>query len=117
MKNYAVFSGRARRTEYWMFVLFNILVTFAILILEGVMYAAFSSGTMGLLYVLYGLATFVPSLAVAVRRLHDTGKSGWFLLIALIPFVGGIVLLVFLCTDSEPGMNKYGPSPKELAVY
>lgn len=67
------------------------------------------------LILIYSLATIIPSLAVCIRRLHDTGKSGWSLLFVLIPFIGSIILLIFLITDSQPGENKWGPNPKELA--
>jgi len=108
LKNYAEFSGRARRKEYWMFVLFNCIFAL-VLSLIGLL-------TFGMLYILsilYGVAVFVPALAVAVRRLHDIGKSGWYYLIILIPVAGPIWFLVLMCTDSQPGDNKYGPNPKE----
>jgi len=69
-----------------------------------------------ILYLVLLIGTIVPDLAVGVRRLHDTSRSGWWLLIALVPFVGGIILLVFMCLDSTPGPNDYGPSPKELSA-
>ncbi|MGJ8549860.1 DUF805 domain-containing protein [Winogradskyella wichelsiae] len=112
-ENYANFTGRARREEYWMFVLFNMIFAFAI---------AFVSIGLGLmtelpllssLYFIYVLGIIVPSLAVTVRRLHDTGKSGWFFFVALIPVVGGIWLLVLLITEGDKGTNAYGPDPKE----
>ena len=105
LKKYAVFSGRARRKEYWMFVLFNFIFALAAFLLGLI--------TFGLLYVVYIVAVFVPSLAVSVRRLHDIGKSGWYYLIVLIPIVGPIWLLVLMCRDSQPGNNEYGPNPKE----
>jgi len=108
LKKYAVFSGRAGRTEYWMFVLFNFIFSLAASLI-GIL-------TFGILYVvsiLYGLAVFVPSLAVGVRRLHDVGKSGWYLLIILIPIAGPIWFLVLMCIDSQPGDNQYGPNPKK----
>jgi uncharacterized membrane protein YhaH (DUF805 family) len=115
-KKYADFSGRSRRKEYWMFTLINTVLCIAV---EIVAFATFTStktsviGTLifGLLCA-YSLALIVPSLAVTVRRLHDTGKSGWMWLIGLIPLVGGIILLVWLATDSQPGANQYGPNPK-----
>jgi len=112
LRNYAVFSGRATRTEYWMFVLFNfIFALVASLIDLGIGLLTFGFG-LGLLNILYSLAVLVPGLAVSVRRLHDVGKSGWYLLINLIPIGGPIWFLVLLCTDSQPGDNKYGPYPK-----
>jgi uncharacterized membrane protein YhaH (DUF805 family) len=104
--NYANFGGRARRKEYWMFVLFNMLFVFAALIVD------FILGTFPLLYVVYILGIILPSIAVTVRRLHDVGKSGWWYFIVLIPIIGAIWLLVLLCTDGTPGANSYGPSPK-----
>jgi len=114
LKKYADFNGRARRTEYWMFVLFNFLAMIALAILAVVLGSISQTlGTIGyLLYVLYALAVIVPSLAVTVRRLHDTGKSGWFILLNLIPLVGPLIVLIFLVTDSQPGANQYGPNPK-----
>ena len=109
LKKYATFSGRARRTEYWMFVLFNIIIGVVLEILALI-------PKIGILFWvilgLYGLALIIPGLAVIFRRLHDTGKSGWYILFNLIPFVGSIIFLVFLCMDSNPGDNAYGPTPK-----
>ncbi|MEU3253632.1 DUF805 domain-containing protein [Streptomyces sp. NPDC006997] len=109
LKKYAEFSGRARRKEYWMFVLFSSLIY---VVLMGVGLAA----DLTWLPVVFGAAMLVPSLSVGVRRLHDTGRSGWWLLIGAVPFVGGVVLLVFACLDGQPGVNKYGPNPKEAPV-
>lgn len=112
-ENYANFNGRARRKEYWMFTLFNIIAIFAILIIAGILGSISETlgGVFGLLYFVYAFAVIVPSIAVCVRRLHDTGKSGWWFLISFIPF-GAIVLLVFMCTDSMPMDNQYGANPK-----
>ena len=115
LQNYAVFSGRARRKEYWMFVLFNIIFGIAAVILDNVLGTAIKDLGYGLFYFLYALAVLIPSLAVGARRLHDVGKSGWFLLIALIPIIGAIWLLVLLCTGGNAGENEYGPNPKENA--
>lgn len=107
---YADFDGRARRSEYWYFVLGNFL---AYLVLAGVGFAL--GEYVGLiLLVVFWLGIIVPSIAVVVRRLHDVGKSGWFYFVALIPLVGGIWLLVLLCTDSQVGPNQYGPNPKGI---
>jgi uncharacterized membrane protein YhaH (DUF805 family) len=107
LKNkYAEFNGRARRTEFWMYALINFLI---ILVLQLLM---IKIPVLGLLVLLYSLAVLVPGLAVGVRRLHDTNRSGWWLLISLVPFVGGIVLLVFMCLDGTPGDNQFGPNPK-----
>ena len=107
---YAQFSGRARRREYWMFFLFNLLVTVALLIVDAITGTLTPSG-LGLLSGLYTLAVLVPGIAVSIRRLHDTDRSGWWLLIGLVPLLG-IVLLVFMCFDGTPGDNQYGASPK-----
>ncbi|WP_042460069.1 DUF805 domain-containing protein [Neobacillus dielmonensis] len=111
VKNYTGFSGRARRKEYWMFTLFNLLFAVVIGIIEGVF------DLPQFLSALYTLAVLLPSIGVGIRRLHDSGKSGWWLLISLIPFVGSIVLLVFFCLDSEPNDNKYGPNPKHTVKF
>jgi uncharacterized membrane protein YhaH (DUF805 family) len=117
LKNYAVFSGRARRTEYWMFVLFNIIFCIVASILDRILGTTIQGAILGgAVYYLYCLAVLIPGLAVAVRRLHDIGKSGWFLLIALIPIVGAIWLLVLLCTDGNAIENKYGANPKAITV-
>ena len=107
LKQYATFTGRASRKEYWYFVLFNILAAMALFIVGEVI----ATGLGGSLYTLYLLGTFLPSFAVSVRRLHDIGKSGWWLLVSLIPLVGTVVLLVLLATASAPGANTYGPKP------
>lgn len=106
LKKYAVFEGRARRKELWMFVLFNAIVLIALSLVEAIV------GGPGILSGLYSLAVLIPSLAVGARRLHDTGRSGWWQLIALVPFIGTIVLIVFFVADSQPGTNQYGPNPK-----
>ena len=116
LRNYAVFSGRARRKEYWMFVLFNIIFTLLAVILDNVVGTASEDIGYGLFYILYILAVLIPSLAVAVRRLNDIGKGGGWIFIALIPIIGSIGLLVLLATESQPGENQYGPNPKEAAV-
>jgi uncharacterized membrane protein YhaH (DUF805 family) len=115
-KKYAVFAGRARRKEYWHFWLFNILITLVLGIITTVMGFVSQGTSLGLigsgLLCVYGLAVLIPGIAVSVRRLHDTGKSGWWLLIGLVPFVGGIVLLVFMVQDSQRDANQYGLNPK-----
>ncbi len=112
--NYFNFQGRARRSEYWWFQLFGLLVGIVFYGL-GVALLANDNGLGGIFvgaYVIFALASFLPALAVLVRRLHDTGRSGWFYFIAFIPLVGPIILLVFLAGDSKPGENQYGPNPK-----
>lgn len=113
LKKYAVFSGRARRQEYWMFVLFNIIFVFVAMIIDNVLGTVIEGTGYGLFYFLYVIAVFIPGLAVSVRRLHDIGKSGWWILISLVPIIGGIWLIVLQATDSQPGENQYGPNPKE----
>ncbi len=105
LKNYAVFQGRARRKEYWMFTLFSIIISIILTIIDGLI------GLTNVLTSIYSLIVLLPSLAVCARRLHDTGRSGWWILLALIPVIGAIILLVFLCGDSQ-GENQYGPNPK-----
>ena len=112
LKKYADFSGRARRKEYWMFVLFNILFSFVAGFIDGFFGTMSRNATLGIFGTVYTLLLLVPSLAVTARRLHDTGRSGWWILIALVPLLGAIVLLVFNVSDSDPGTNKYGPNPK-----
>jgi uncharacterized membrane protein YhaH (DUF805 family) len=111
--NYANFTGRARRQEYWMFVLFNMLFVIAIALVSGALIAMTEISAFAGLYMIYILGIIIPSLAVAVRRLHDVGKSGWFYLIALIPLIGGIWLIVLFATEGDKGQNAYGPDPKE----
>ncbi|AWL87335.1 hypothetical protein AMK14_09505 [Streptomyces sp. TSRI0445] len=105
LKNYAGFSGRARRKEYWMFTLINFVIAVVLQIV------GFAIDTQ-VPYYIYFAATLIPSLAVAVRRLHDTGRSGWWLLIALVPLVGAIVLIVFLASEGKPETNEHGVNPK-----
>jgi len=116
LKNYAGFSGRARRKEYWMFVLFNMIFAIVAMILDNVLGIAMEGIGYGPIYGLYLLAILIPSLAVGVRRLHDVGKSGWMMFIALIPIIGAIWLLVLFVQDSIPGENKYGANPKEISA-
>ena len=128
LKQYVDFSGRARRTEYWMFTLFNVIILIVLSFVDralGFGTFAGSSGagsvafaaSLGPLSGLYSLAVLLPSLAVAVRRLHDTNRSGWWLLIGLIPFIGGIVLLVFMVLEGTRGPNPHGPDPKQAAQH
>jgi uncharacterized membrane protein YhaH (DUF805 family) len=115
-RQYADFSGRARRKEYWLFSVVNLLIITILYVVGLGMIAssAYEFGTvlMGVLG-LFFIASIIPSIAVEVRRLHDVGKSGWWYWIALVPIVGGIWLLVLLLTDSERGDNEYGRNPKE----
>lgn len=150
IKNYVTFEGRARRKEYWMFVLFNVIFSIILGFFDAIVFNAyFIPGKMGYLGSIYGLFVFLPTLAVSVRRLHDIGRSGWWLagyyglaivcgilmlvgsvmIIAgraagivlslvdlLVFFVAGIWMLVWMCLDSQPGDNAYGPNPKEVAA-
>jgi uncharacterized membrane protein YhaH (DUF805 family) len=112
LRKYATFEGRARRKEYWYFALGNCLAVAALAFIDGLIGTWDPESEVGLLSGLYTLAVLVPSIAVTVRRLHDTNRSGWWFLIGFIPVVGWLVLLVFACLDSQPGGNKYGPNPK-----
>ncbi len=121
LKRYADFSGRSRRKEYWMFALLQLIVIFAIAIIGGILGAfspdasggmSFGGGLMFGLFGLYALAIIVPSIAVQVRRFHDQDKSGWFVLLGFIPYIGGIVVLVFMCLDGTKGKNRFGDDPK-----
>jgi uncharacterized membrane protein YhaH (DUF805 family) len=124
LKKYAQFDGRARRKEYWMFALFNLLIEMAFLLVVGLAAATMShsdnpgSALLVLIpFYLYGFAIIVPALAVTIRRLHDTGKSGWFVLLGFVPIVGGIIVLVFMCQDSQAGPNEFGPNPKGMQGF
>ncbi len=116
LKKYAVFSGRARRKEYWMFMLFNFLIGVVLSFIDGATGSLDAESGMGLLGGIYSLAVLLPALAVTVRRLHDTNRTGWWVLIGLIPVVGFIVLLVFLVSAGKPEANQYGANPKFAAV-
>ena len=110
LKKYAVFSGRAHRKEYWFFFLVNVLIALALGVIDGLIGIS-GDANQSVLVSLYWLAVLVPSIAVGVRRLHDTGRSGWWMLLGLVPIVG-LVLLVFLVLDGQRGPNAYGPDPK-----
>ena len=105
LKNYVGFGGRARRKEYWMFFLFNFIIAVALTGVDVV------SG-LGVLGPVYMLGVFLPGLAVGFRRLHDTGKSGWWILVGVIPLIGALALLYFMVIDGDTGDNHYGPNPK-----
>lgn len=106
LKKYADFSGRARRKEYWLFNLFNFIIIVALVFVEGLV------GGPGVLAMIYILAMLIPGFSVSVRRLHDTDRSGWWILLVLIPLLGEIALLVLMLLDSQEGTNQYGPNPK-----
>lgn len=125
-RRYADFSGRSRRKEYWMFTLFSVIVS---IVLLGLMFGgmggidettgepqmgALSFVGIGLL-ALWGLGSLIPSIAVQVRRFHDQDKSGWFVLLGFIPYIGGLIVLVFMCIEGTRGPNRFGPDPKDPA--
>ena len=112
LNKYAVFSGRAQRKEYWYFFLINLIISIAFTVLDIIIGSFSPEIGIGILSGIYSLIILVPSLAVSVRRLHDTNHNGWFLLLNLIPIVGAIILIVYLTKDSQPNENKYGPNPK-----
>lgn len=107
---YATFSGRARRSEYWYFVLFASIFSVVLTVVDGI------SGTNGMAYLLLTLPLLPPGLAVTARRFHDIGMSGWWLLLHLVPIVGPVVLFFLMCFDSQPGDNAYGSNPKDQGV-
>ena len=128
LKRFFDFSGRSRRKEFWLWWLFVIIVYIVAGILDVQLglggstqsssefgdgnVAASASFHGGILTMVWALITFIPSLAVAVRRLHDSDKSGWFVLLGFIPYVGGLIMFVFMCIDGTSGMNRFGPDPK-----
>jgi uncharacterized membrane protein YhaH (DUF805 family) len=112
LKKYTVFSGRAQRAEYWYFILFNMLVGIALSMIDQATGTFDQETGAGLLGGLYSLGVLLPGIAVAVRRLHDTGRSGWWMFILLIPIIGWIALFIFMVQDSDAGRNEYGDNPK-----
>ncbi len=110
LKKYAIFNGRSRRLEYWMFSLVSVLIFI------GLGVADYGIGTSPRLSVIYGLAVLIPALSVTVRRLHDTDHSAWWLLINLIPIIGALVMLRFMLLGGKRERNQYGPDPKGLGV-
>lgn len=111
LQKYATFSGRARRSEYWYFFLMYLLIFVLLAIVDGITGSFSAKSGVGLLSGVFALAMLLPSLAVGVRRLHDIGRSGWWLLIAFVPLIGGIVLLLFAVKVGTPGDNEYGATP------
>lgn len=111
LKNYVGFDGRARRKEYWMFMLFSILISIALAIVDNILGLTWGAGN-GVLGTVYALAIVIPSLALGARRLHDIDKSGWWQLIVLIPLLGLIVLIVWAATEGNRGDNRFGADPK-----
>jgi uncharacterized membrane protein YhaH (DUF805 family) len=118
LKRYGDFSGRSRRKEYWMFALLNMMVIIFLMLLG---FAGISQsgdlGTLSIIAIALGaiwvLGTFIPGLAVQVRRFHDQNKSGWFVLLGLIPYIGGLIILIFMVLDGTAGQNRFGPDPKD----
>ena len=115
LQKYADFTGRARRMEYWMFMLFSSLCGMAVFAISAFT-AARGAVVTSVLPLLYSVGLILPTLAVTVRRLHDTGRSGWWYFIGLVPIIGAIVLFVWMCTGGTPGDIQYGPNPKFLAI-
>ena len=116
LKKYAVFNGRARRKEYWMFYLVNVLIIIGLILLDDLLGLP-QAADIGPLGGLYLVLVLLPAIAVGVRRLHDTGRSGWWLLLSIVPIIGPLVLLVFNVQDSAPGDNRYGANPKTAVAY
>ena len=122
LKKYAEFSGRARRSEYCFFVMFNIIFLIEVAIFDNILGTTFKTYfgdaiinlPFGYLYVSFAIAVIIPGLALVVRRLHDVGKSGWFIFIALVPLVGGVWLLALCLTEGANGGNEYGADPKVI---
>lgn len=125
-KKYAKFNGRSRRSEYWYATLANSLIILAMVLLMVIIAATnesnMSDGAAVFLSIIslalfgYSFAVMIPGMAMGVRRLHDTGRSGWFMLLSLIPYIGGIILFIFMVQDSQPEANQYGTNPKEGMV-
>ncbi len=117
LHKYATFRGRARRSEYWFFVLANIIITVSLLVLSTfsgfITRSVYLGGFFYLLMILYALASIVPHISVTVRRLHDIGKGGEWYFISFVPFIGGIWMLILMCTDGNPDSNEFGPNPKD----
>ncbi|MGO3322422.1 MULTISPECIES: DUF805 domain-containing protein [Psychrobacter] len=108
LRNYANFSGRARRKEYWYFVLVQMGLVIIAMILDAIIF----NSEIGLFYIVVALGLFLPGLAVTIRRLHDTSRSGWWFLISILPLIGSIILLVFLASDTKLEINQWGPPAK-----
>jgi uncharacterized membrane protein YhaH (DUF805 family) len=113
LRKFATFNGRARRREYWTFQLVNLLLVIALAVVDELTGTFDEDVGLGLLSGLYLLAILLPSFAVQVRRLHDTGRSGWWILVGLVPLIGNLVLIVFSLLDSQPDSNRFGPNPKK----
>lgn len=113
LRNYAMFQGRSQRSEYWYFILFYLLILVALLFADVLLGTYSPTQEVGLFSTLFWLAMLLPTIAVTARRLHDTGRSGWWQLIAFVPVLGALALIAFLVRDSQPGVNAYGANPKQ----
>ena len=111
LKKYAVFNGRARRKEYWYYVLFSLIISIVLIFIDQAIGTFDMEAGIGALSGIYALAVLIPGIAVTIRRLHDTDRTGWWILLFLIPLIGPLVLLVFMILDSSPDENQYGPNP------
>ena len=111
-KKYAVFSGRASRKEFWLFTLFMLVAAFVLGFIDGMQGNFYFDGGFGLLSGAFYFASLLPGIAVTIRRLHDTSRSGWWILLSFIPLIGSIWVLVLCCLDSNEGDNDFGASPK-----
>ncbi len=116
LKKYAVFGGRSRRKEFWYFYLVNIIVAIVLSLVDVLLGTYSAAANAGLLSGIYSLAVLIPTIAVGVRRLHDIDRTGWWMLLHLVPIIGSIVLLIFALIDGTPGSNRYGPNPKGIAT-
>jgi len=115
LKKYATFSGRSRRKEYWYFFLCYVLLSILLAAFDVMLGVHDEKSGVGLLSGTFALATLLPAIAVGARRLHDIGRTGWWLLIGLVPLIGGIILFIFAVRDGDSGPNAYGPDPKAVA--
>lgn len=115
LRHFADFSGRARRKEFWMFVIINIIIFIITIGLDNILNTTIDKAGNGYINLLYVLTVFIPALAVGVRRMHDIGKSGWMVLVGLIPVAGIVWLIILYTTKGVNGSNKYGPDPKEVS--
>ena len=111
---YATFSGRSQRSEYWYFILFYFLIISVLALIDSMTGSFNMKSGYGLLTALFSLAMLIPSIAVGVRRLHDTDRSGWWMLLAIIPLIGSIVLFIFFVQDSQASENRFGANPKAV---
>jgi len=116
LKQYADFKGRARRKEFWLFILFYFIFYVLAVVLDNVLGITIDYMYVGPVTSMFSLVMIIPNLSVTVRRLHDIGKSGWFIFIGLIPVIGSIWLLVLMFKNSQSGTNEYGPNPKEIVA-